>query len=371
MSIHVAHLVSSFDTGGLQNGVVNIINGSVPERVRHTVISMRGATGLSDRLREGEVINLALDPGRHRRAWRAVADCLGGISPDILHTRNWGTYPDGILAARKAGVSCRIHGFHGRDLANARGESLKRRIIGKFLSYGTDRFITLTESMRGEYSRDYCIPEERITVIPNGVDAGYFAGFEADSALQSPFTVLSVGRLDPVKNLPHLVQAFSGMKHRGPGDRLVICGEGPERARIEETAAQEGVGEALIMTGERDDVAAVMKAADVYVQPSIYEGMSNTIAEAMTCGVPVIATDVGGNGDVAGREGSSLLVPSGDVAALSHALDTWRSDGDARRHCGRLGQERAGGLFGLDRMVASYTEAYESAFNGRKSRKCH
>lgn len=360
MAVHVAHLVTTFDTGGLQNGIVNLVNHGDPERVRHTILSLRGRTGLADRLLRGDVVSLDLGEGRHAAAWRIIAERLRELAPDVLHTRNWGTYPDGILAARRAGVGRRVHGFHGRDLANAHGEGLKRRILGKFLSWATDRIITLTPSMKREYIRDYRVGENRVTVIPNGVDLDRLAAFDADPALASSFTVATVGRLDAVKNLPLLVRAFAAMERRTPGDRLVICGDGPVRGEVEEIAAAEGVGEALIMTGERSDAPAVMKASDVYVQPSYYEGMSNTIVEAMACGVPVVATDVGGNGDVAGRGGTSVLVPTDDVGALSAALDVLRADEEERRTIGEAGRARACEEFGLERMVESYTGVYES-----------
>ena len=119
MSLRVVHLVTSFDTGGLQNGIVNLINHSDDVRVEHVVLSMWPETGLDWRLNAGEVRSLGLERGRVPHAWRRVAKALRELSPHVLHTRNWGTYPDGIRAARAAGVKACVHGFHGRDVHNA------------------------------------------------------------------------------------------------------------------------------------------------------------------------------------------------------------------------------------------------------------
>ncbi|MCA9322099.1 MAG: glycosyltransferase, partial [Planctomycetes bacterium] len=277
MSLHVAHLVTSFDVGGLQNGIVNLVNGSDPERLRHSIISMWPRVGLADRLQRGEVMHLGIEPGVRAQASKLVASRLKALRPDIVHTRNWGTWTDGVLGARRAGIATRIHGFHGRDLANAHGESFKRRVVGRGLAAMTTGFITLTDSMKRELAHDFFLAGRRITVIPNGVDLDRLAAFSADEACRSSFTVLTVGRLDAVKNLPLLVRAFAGMKNRQPSDRLVIVGEGPERATVERIGHELKLGEALVLLGERRDAPACMKAADLYVQPSFYEGMSNTI----------------------------------------------------------------------------------------------
>lgn len=368
MTIHVAHIVTSFDMGGLQNGIVNIVNASDSARVRHTILSMRDKLDLGERLQQGDVHTVGIPEGRVPAAYRLIAQELSRIAPDVVHTRNWGTYPDGVLAARKAGVRARVHGYHGRDLVNAHSEKLRRRLMGKFLASMTDRFIALTPSMKREYTRDFWVAERRVDVIPNGIDLERMTRFEADPALRSPFTVSTVGRLAPVKNVPFLVRAFARMSERGPDDVLAIAGDGPEREVIEKVAAEEDLGGALVLLGERKDAPAVMKASDVYVQPSFYEGMSNTIVEAMACGVAVIATDVGGNGFVAGRDGTAVLVPSDDVAALSAALDELRRDLGRRERLAEAGRRRVTELFGLDSMVEAYTAVYEDVCALRRGR---
>ncbi len=359
MTIHVVHLVTSFDMGGLQNGIVNLMNHGDRNRIKHTVLSIRSDVQLKERLHYGEVRSIGLGPGRHGDAYKQIAKVLKDIEPDILHTRNWGTYPDGILGARKAGVAKRVHGFHGRDLSNAQGESLKRRIMGKILSYATDRIITLTASMKREYMRDYWVQASNIEVIPNGIDLGRLDSFQADVACRSSFTVVCVGRLDAVKNWRLLIQAFAAMKHREASDLLVIAGDGNEKDRIETMAQEAGISKSLRMLGARSDAPCVMKAADVYVQPSFYEGMSNTIVEAMACGVPVVATRVGGNEDVAGVEDTAVLVESNNVGEMAQALDRLKSDRASTQRMASAGRARVLSRFGLEKMVSSYESVYE------------
>ncbi|MEZ6194478.1 MAG: glycosyltransferase [Planctomycetota bacterium] len=357
MTRHVVHVLSSFDTGGLQQGVVNLVNHSDPARFRHSIVSFSPALGMRERLRRDDVQveSIALGGLGRLAAARRLAARLRALGCDVLHTRNRGTQLDGALAGVIARVPWRVHGYHGRDLGNASGERLARRLVGRVAEWAHHRVIALTPAMREEYRRDYGVPARKIAVIPNGVDLERLNAFAPAEALRSPFTVATVGRLDAVKNLPLLLRAFAAMENRGPEDRLVIAGDGPERPRLEALATELALPEGAIrFLGERKDAPAVMKAADLYVQPSFYEGMSNTIVEAMALGVPVLATEVGGNADVTGREGAARLVPSDDVAAMRMALEAFRADPELRRETARRGRERVEGRFTLERMVTAY-----------------
>ncbi|MEE9393069.1 MAG: glycosyltransferase [Planctomycetota bacterium] len=359
MRLQICHLVTSFDTGGLQNGIVNLCNYGSDSSFRHTILSLQAKDGMKARLRRGDVRTLDFDGGRKLSAYRAIAAVLRDIKPDILHTRNWGTWPDGILAARAASISACIHGYHGRDLSNANSESMKRRMIGRGLSAATKRVVCLSESMKTEFRRDFGTSEKKIRIIPNGVDLKRMEGPVADPELASSFSVCTLGRLDAVKNIPLLIRAFAQMKTRMPSDRLWIVGEGPERARLESLIEQSALGDSVHVLKERNDVAAVMKSAQVYVQPSFYEGMSNTIVEAMSIGLPVIATEVGGNADVSGGEGYAILVPSDDSAAMASALDRLRDDAVLRERLGRAARVRVRGRFTIPKMVTAYESLYE------------
>ena len=248
--IHIVHLVTSFDTGGLQNGIVNIINGANGSNFRHTVLSMRNRLGLAERLNYGDVLSLDFAEGRHPAAYKLIAESLKKLSPDILHTRNWGTYPDGILAARKAGVDKRVHGYHGRDLANADGEKMRRRLMGKMFSLMTDKIIALTATMKTEYSREFFVAEDKITVIHNGIDLSRMDQFAAADEFGSGFKLATVGRLDAVKNIDLLIRSFLGMKNRSAEDRLVIAGDGPEREHLEALGKELGLNDQVLFLGQ-------------------------------------------------------------------------------------------------------------------------
>jgi glycosyltransferase involved in cell wall biosynthesis len=167
----------------------------------------------------------------------------------------------------------------------------------------------------------------------------------------------TVGRLDPVKNLPLLLQAQAVLASKHPTARSVIIGDGPERAALEATAASLGIDHLVTFAGYRSDVRALMAAFDVYVNCSTYEGVSLTILEAMAAGLPVIATPVGGNPEVVIDQETGLLVP-GLGRVIADAIARLAADRQHSRLMGDAGRWRVIRHFSIARMVDDYARAY-------------
>jgi glycosyltransferase involved in cell wall biosynthesis len=146
----------------------------------------------------------------------------------------------------------------------------------------------------------------------------------------------------------------------GPALRLLIAGDGPQRAEVESEIRATGIADITWLAGERSDVPEVMRAIDVFALPSRAEGISNTILEAMASGLPVVATDVGGNAElvVAGQTGA--LVPAENPDAMAQALLRYTSDAALRQKHGASGRQRVEQNFSIDNMVTRYTQLYES-----------
>src|SRR6185436_14263328 len=179
--------------------------------------------------------------------------------------------------------------------------------------------------------RDYMIesrfPRERVRVIHNGIEPASAASpldrRKARLLLgldERAFVVTTVARLDPVKDLVTLLDAFAIVRKRAPGAQLVIVGDGPERQRLEARASHDDLAGSVRITGYRSDVRALLPAADVYVSSSISEGVSLTILEAMAAGVPVVATAVGGTPEIRADGEGGLLVPGRDADQLASAI---------------------------------------------------
>ncbi|MDZ7829190.1 MAG: glycosyltransferase [Halofilum sp. (in: g-proteobacteria)] len=161
-----------------------------------------------------------------------------------------------------------------------------------------------------------------------------------------------------------MVEAAARLLPRGPGSpgarlRLVLVGDGAQGTAVREAVTAAGLDDNTWLPGSRDDVPALLAALDVFALPSLAEGISNTILEALAAGVAVVATDVGGNRELVTPGQCGALVPPGDPAALAAALARYlHRPGLAAEH-GTVARRRAVGQFSIDAMVSAYTETYD------------
>jgi glycosyltransferase involved in cell wall biosynthesis len=269
----------------------------------------------------------------------------------IVHTHTSKAGFLGRLAARLARVPAVIHQPHGHIFYGYYGArrtavftALERRA-----ARWTDRIITLTERGTEEHlARGIGRPEQYVAV-PSGVPTERLRALapsrgEARARLAldaDAFVLVGLGRLVPIKGFDLLVRALSTVAAAVPSTRLVLVGDGPDRAPLEALAASLGMGDRVRMTGETPDVAGPLVAADVVVVPSRNEGMGRVLVEAMALGVPVVATAVGGIPAVLVDGECGRLVQPDDVAALAAALVELARDAGLRRKLGDGARERA------------------------------
>lgn len=177
------------------------------------------------------------------------------------------------------------------------------------------------------------------------------------------FVIGTVGRLDPIKNLPLLLRAFRRLMGRHPGLRLLVVGDGPERARIERLVCEESMGSVVQLTGFRPDARRLLGALDLFAMASFSEGTSMALLEAMSVGLPIVVSAVGGNPEIVHDGESGLLFPSEDAEALTNALEQLISDEAARLRLGDAARQEFSSHFSFDAMVGQYQNLYDSLLN--------
>lgn len=368
----VAHIVFRFDVGGLENGVVNLINRLPAERFRHAVIALTEVTDFRRRIQRDDVRFIAMNKPPGQGIWIAnrMRRTLRELQPAIVHTRNLAAL-EMALPAMLAGVPVRIHGEHGWDTSDPEGKSrryqLERRLYRPFVH----RYVALSHQLESYLTDRIGVAPERVEQIYNGVDTRRFhpSGKGRTRIDGSPFdapdlwVVGTVGRLQSVKDQVTLARAFVRALELAPAARdrlrLVIAGDGPLRAQVEQVLDAAGVRDLAWLAGARNDVPELMRGLDTFVLPSIAEGISNTILEAMATALPIVATKVGGNGELLDDQVTGRLVPAQDPDAMARALldDFQRRPAAVRRGvAARLEVERK---FSLDQMVAAYGDLYE------------
>jgi len=370
----VLHLVYRFDVGGLENGVVNLVNHMPVNAWRHAIVALSEIEPkFAQRIcrADVEVVSLHKSPGHGVKLYPRLLRLFRAMQPTVVHTRNLAAL-ECQVPAWWAGVPVRIHGEHGRDLSDLDGASRRYQWMRRVYRPFVHQYVALSQDLAGYLRHRIGVPDHRVAQIYNGVDTlrfqrgvcGCLAGeghpFAVDPQL---FVIGTVGRMQAVKAQTDLARAFIRAIELRPDMRarlrLAMIGDGPLREQAQSLLAAAGVSDLAWLPGERADVPDVMRNLDCFVLPSLAEGISNTILEAMATGLPVVATDVGGNAElvVAGQTGA--IVRAGDVEAM--ALWILRLAGDPAQAAamGRAGQERAEREFSLQAMVGAYQALYE------------
>jgi sugar transferase (PEP-CTERM/EpsH1 system associated) len=369
----VAHIIYRLGTGGLENGLVNLINQTPPDKYRHAIICLKDATDFIHRIDRHDVAVHAL----HRREGQDVSiflrlySLLKRLRPVLVHTRNLAAL-ECQLPAWLAGVKHRIHGEHGWDVFDPEGDSLKYQWLRRLYSPLVHLYIPLSRHIE-DYLRDRIrVPATKLVRICNGVDTNKFhPAPEGKPPIQGcPFThpnkvlIGTVGRMHGVKDQITLVKAFLIFLERWPEARetvrLILVGEGPLRVRAQQLLQEAGYGDLAWLPGERNDVAEILRGLDIFVLPSQAEGISNTILEAMATCLPVIATHVGGNPDLVADGVTGTLVPKQNPYCMAEGMAMYFENVHKRREHGLAARQRVEALFSLQRMVDQYLCVYDS-----------
>lgn len=378
----VVHIVHRFATGGLENGVVNLINHMPANAYRHAVLALTEVTDFRDRITRNDVEFIALHkpPGQGAKVYPRLLRRLRELRPTVVHTRNLGPLEMQVVAAW-ARVPVRIHGEHGRELDDVDGTNRRLQWVRRLYSPFVHRYIALSRDLEHYLVDRVGIAPRRIAQIYNGVDAVRFrpAGGSRPRPAGCPFDpathwlIGTVGRMQGVKHQTLLAHAFVRALTLAPAmrdrARLVMVGDGPLRAACAAILQAAGCEALAWLPGERLDVPEVMRGLSCFVLPSLAEGISNTILEAMACGLPVIATTVGGNAELVVDGLTGRLVPADEVEAMARALVTLHDDQKGAQAMGRAGRVEVDCKYSLQAMVSAYRDLYDEQLAAARGKR--
>lgn len=367
----VAHVIHQLATGGLENGLVNLINQMPASAFRHVIICIEDFSGFRARITRDDVEVIAL----HRSqvgVWRlrlALFRLFRRLRPAIVHSRNLSGL-DALLPARLAGVRACLHGEHGWDVGDLRGE--RRLWLRRLHIPLVTRYITVSRDLQRYLVERVGVPARRVTQIYNGVDSARFApGDPPPNLVPARFlephklVVGTVGRAQAIKDQISLIRACARLRRDAPEMRerllLAIVGDGPMLAALRSEADALGLGDAVWLPGNIGDIPGVLRGLDVFVLPSLMEGISNTLLEAMATGLPVIATSVGGNVELVAQDVEGRLFEPQDVDTLAGLIAAYLADPALRLRTGRAARERVLREFSLPAMVGRYQKLYLDA----------
>jgi sugar transferase (PEP-CTERM/EpsH1 system associated) len=364
----IAHIVFRFDYGGLENGVVNIINKLSDENIQHVVIALTESTRFAQRLREGVPVHtIGKKPGKDLGAYLRLYRLLRQLNPDIAHTRNIGTLDCAIIAFL-ARVPVRIHSEHGWDIYDPDGTSGKYRLMRRILYRFVHRIVTVSEELRIWLIGVVGIPDAKVLHIYNGVDTRRFhPEIFGDQKRDHNVVIGSVTRFSAIKDPLNLVEAYIELSRSHEGCRLVMIGNGELHEKAVSRLRQAELDGVAWLPGSRDDVAQNLRKMDIFVLGSLREGVSNTILEAMASGLPIVASDTGGNDELVEHGVNGQLVPPGDHRALAEAIGGYLDNAERRIRHGLASRDRVVSKFSIQTMIENYRMLYEGAYRARES----
>lgn len=386
--VGILHTIGWLGFGGLEGGVIKLVNKLDRDRFVPFVIATRGFDryGQNSLAEDVKFLELKKKPGRDWRLVHQLASFFSESRIDIVHSHNWETWLYSYLAARIAGVPVFIHGEHGRDTERVNDSWLKTK-VKSFLASQCDRLTTVSLDIAKLLIDRLGVKPERITVVPNGIDLSKFKPPLSRSAAKTKLHFREnsivvgtvVGSFRPVKDLPTLLQAFKRVRPKHPEAVLAIVG-GKDNDSIDTTAGpsydQEirrlakdlGVADGVAFCGPQNGIEEFMQMFDIYANSSLYEGMSNTLLEAMACGAAVVATNVGGTPFVMRHGYNGLLVPSKSPEVMADAISQLIVSPELRNKLAENGRKHVENNHRFESFVASHERIYQEELRKKQSR---
>lgn len=363
--LRVLHVISYMGRGGAEMGILKLIAG-LGNEFEQRICTTHGydAEFVRSKL-SGKEIYVAGSPElRLQFPLFRLTRIMRSYKPHIVHARNWGAL-EAVLAAKLAGVPVVVHSEHGYEVDMFAGLPLRRRMFRRAAYAVADAVFALTRELRDFHARQAWVGPESIGVIYNGVDTERFApkresrvAMRAELGLPvDSFVIGSVGRLVPIKDHATLLKAAARLAETGMDVRVLLVGSGPESENLRRQAAGLLPGR-VYLAGDSDRVPEMLNAMDVFVLPSLGEGMSNTLLEAMACGLPALATNVGGNPEIIENDADGCLFTPGDFEWLAAKLKVLASDRGLASQMGAAARRRATETFSLSGMIKNYRDFY-------------
>jgi|SoiMethySBSTD1v2_1073268.scaffolds.fasta_scaffold42596_2 glycosyltransferase involved in cell wall biosynthesis len=364
MSRTVLHFTDSDQFGGTERALLQVLAGLDRSRWR-PVLLHRPESGLAPLLQEARHLGVELRTVPQLRGvqgWARLPALVQQIRREraaVFHAHL--TWPlacrMGLLGAALARVPAVVATAQlFVDLPPSGWTTMQHRVV----SASVDRYLAVSRQVAAQLRERFGVRPDKITQVPNAVALDQFPravspapARPADPA--APQTVLTVARLDPQKGLHHLVAAAALV----PEARVMVVGEGPERRALETKIAHLGLGDRVHLLGFRSDVPDLLAGSDLFVLPSLFEGLPLSILEAMAAGKPVVATAIGGNDEAVVDGATGLLVPPGDPRALADAIRALLRDPERRRRLGEAGRRRAEAEFSATAMVRRVAAVYD------------
>ncbi len=361
--MRVLHVVPSFGFGGMEKIICAVIKSALAEH-QHEILPLDGCATAIKWIPNSRFRVIPFRKSELRGSFfGSLFTTLRQCRPDLLMTYNWGA-TDAIWLGNLAGISKIVHHEHGFNVDESILTTRRRDMIRLILYRLTSRIIVVSHELEEMLLNRFRLSKARVKRIPNGIDTSYYSPNEHERQRtrkslgyhSSDIVIGFSGRLDPVKNLDLLLDIFRFSKPHENQFRLLIVGEGPDRLRLEARCRSKDLHAYVRFVGQHSDVLQYLRAMDVFLLTSLREQMPLTVLEAMSVGMPVIATRVGELPFIIDNGSDGFLRNLSDpIDLFLHPLRSLMSQ-SLRKNLGEAAREKMIGRFGIQAMVQKYDE---------------
>jgi sugar transferase (PEP-CTERM/EpsH1 system associated) len=362
----ICHVIHALGVGGAEVLVDQMIR-RMQKDFRCIVAVLDEIGEIGKRLQDDGFIveHLHRQPGIDRSCATRLRQFADREGAELLHAHQCTPFFQAMLSRGLTGRRPVVFTEHGRHFPDT--PSRKRAIVNRLLLKRCDRLFGCGAAVRQALIDNEGLPESRVEVIYNGVDLkalskptpGARESIRAEFGYSSAdFVTVQVARLHELKDHQTALRAVDEARHKIPGLRLLLAGDGDQRSAIEQTIRERGLEQTVTLAGTRKDIADLLSASDVFLLSSISEGIPLTVIEAMAARRPVVSTAVGGLPELIEHGVSGMLAPSGDASSLAASMVQLYQNANLRNQMAEVAASRAQEKFSLQGMLNSYRDVY-------------
>jgi glycosyltransferase involved in cell wall biosynthesis len=361
-TIKAIQVIKSLDVGGVEELLLTLSN-NLDDDIDLTIVTLRNKGQIGREIEQSgtTVINMerpsGITPWNAVGTVRALHQLFDRLNPDIVHSYLW----ESNFYSRIAAMTCRVPVVVTSEQNIYPDKQFRHIAFDKLLSYVTDRIVACSESVKEFTARQEHIPEQKFTVIYNAIDPDKFEpdrdreevllelGIDPDATV-----LISVGSLSKQKGHQYLIRALAMMED---DIDLLIAGSGGLESDLRGLAADLGTADRVHLLGKRRDIPDLLEAGDVFVFPSLWEGLPIALVEALEMKLPVVASDIAPNREVV-QDDAGVLVPPRDPEALAEGIQKLLNEPERAREFAETGQQRVAEQFSVETLVADYRTLY-------------
>lgn len=364
--IKIMQITHDLNYGGLQKLVVDISKNLDKSRYQVSVCTLRESGSLEEELVMSgiKVIKLpsAKNGADYLSFWK-LSSILREERPDIIHTHNTQPFIEGGIAAILAKIPVHVHTDHGRQFPDK-----KRYMFAEWVfSHFANQMVAVSENLKEDISKYEGIRTDKIKVILNGIDGNKYKNKIDKNKKRKELNIDNrnnpilgfVGRLSPEKGLIYLIKAMKLLVKEFPNILLLIVGEGALLEELKRETKALGMEQNIRFIGPRSDINEILGILDIFVLPSLREGLPLVLLEAAAASLPIVATDVGGNRQVVKHGTNGLLVKHGDATSLYNAIKKMIMDEAMRKEFGCKSFDLFINNFTIETMIKKYEDIYQ------------